>query len=84
LLTKVVYIIRGPKVPGKFNPAFAKSLGVKKGPDFGRLVSGESVITENGIIVTPDQCVLPPKPPSVFFNLTSAIYHLRYPIKAIP
>jgi ribonuclease Z len=43
--------------PGQFDPALAERLGVKPGPDFGRLQRGESV---NG--VSPDQVMGPPRP----------------------
>jgi ribonuclease Z len=44
------YAIVEPPRPGRFDPALAEKLGVKPGPDFGRLQRGETV---NG--VTPDQ-----------------------------
>lgn len=40
--------------PGRFDPATAKSLGVKEGPDFARLQRGEEVEGAKGT-VTPDQ-----------------------------
>jgi ribonuclease Z len=43
--------------PGQFDPALAAELGVKPGPDFGRLQRGESV---DG--VSPEQVMGPPRP----------------------
>ncbi len=40
--------------PGRFDPAAAKSAGVREGPDFARLQRGEEVEGANGT-VTPDQ-----------------------------
>jgi ribonuclease Z len=40
--------------PGRFDPATAKALGVKEGPDFARLQRGEEVEGSKGT-VTPDQ-----------------------------
>jgi ribonuclease Z len=42
--------------PGQFDPTLAEQLGVKPGPDFGRLQRGESV---NG--VSPEQVMGPPR-----------------------
>ena len=48
------YVIVEDARPGELDPALAQRLGVKPGPDFGRLVRGESV---NG--VSPEQVVGP-------------------------
>jgi ribonuclease Z len=50
----VGYVIVEDARPGELDPALAEQLGVKPGPDFGRLVRGESV---NG--VAPEQVVGP-------------------------
>jgi ribonuclease Z len=47
--------------PGRFDPALAERLGVKPGPDFGRLQAGESVRGSNGA-VRPDQVMGEPRP----------------------
>ncbi len=52
----VGYAIVEDARPGELDPALAERLGVKPGPDFGRLVRGESV---NG--VSPEQVVGPPR-----------------------
>lgn len=41
--------------PGRFHPDKALALGVKAGPDFGRLQRGEAVTTEQGREVTPPE-----------------------------
>jgi ribonuclease Z len=50
----VGYVIVEDPRPGELDPALAERLGVRPGPDFGRLVRGESV---NG--VSPEQVVGP-------------------------
>ncbi|KAJ3102173.1 Zinc phosphodiesterase ELAC protein 2 [Phlyctochytrium planicorne] len=62
----MAYVCRGPNVPGKMDAGAAKKLGVKVGPDFGRLARGESVTLENGTVVHSHQCVGPTKPGAVF------------------
>jgi len=58
------YLIKLPFRRGKFIPAKALALGVKPGPDFGRLSRGESV-QANGRLVAPDECMEPPEPVAV-------------------
>jgi ribonuclease Z len=41
--------------PGLFHPERALELGVKAGPDFGRLQRGESVVTADGRLVQPHE-----------------------------
>jgi ribonuclease BN (tRNA processing enzyme) len=53
------YKIEGKSVPGKFNTAAAIAKGVKPGPDFGRLLKGESITLENGTVVTSEGIVSP-------------------------
>ncbi|KAI8920004.1 beta-lactamase-like protein [Powellomyces hirtus] len=67
--TVLAYICQGPTVPGKFNPKAAQSLGIKPGPDFGRLQRGESITAPNGTVVNPDQVLGPEKPGAVFLIL---------------
>ncbi|KAF8605692.1 hypothetical protein BDV93DRAFT_45569 [Ceratobasidium sp. AG-I] len=57
--TSVVYLVVGPEIRGKFDPAAADALGVAK-RDRGKLTKGESVtVTVDGIqtTVTPDMCM---------------------------
>ena len=42
---------------GQFDVARAKALGVKPGPDFGKLTNGQSVQNANGETITPEQVV---------------------------
>ncbi|KAH9268341.1 hypothetical protein BASA84_000255 [Batrachochytrium salamandrivorans] len=53
------YICKGPDVAGKLDPVLAKSLGVVRGPDMGKLKAGETVFSADGTPITPDQCVGP-------------------------
>src|SRR4051794_27646626 len=41
--------------PGRFDEQAAAELGVRPGPDFGRLQRGEPVTSEQGTTITPDQ-----------------------------
>ncbi|KAJ3276473.1 hypothetical protein HDV01_005096 [Terramyces sp. JEL0728] len=65
----VCYICRGPMIDGKMDAKKARGLGVKNGPDMGKLVKGESVVSTFGTTVTPSQCVSPPQPGSIFMIL---------------
>jgi ribonuclease Z len=51
----VSYIVRSHAARGQFDVARAKALGIKPGPDFGKLTNGQSVANANGEMVTPDQ-----------------------------
>lgn len=51
------YIVRSQPTRGTFDVARAKALGVKPGPDFGKLTAGQSVQSQNGDWVTADQVV---------------------------
>lgn len=48
--------------PGHLDVKKAVALGLKPGPVFARLKAGESVKLENGIVITPDQVIGPPRP----------------------
>ncbi|EJD54854.1 hypothetical protein AURDEDRAFT_51696 [Auricularia subglabra TFB-10046 SS5] len=61
----VSYICVGPSFRGKFDAARANELGVM-GRDRSRLTRGESVVTANGTVVTPDMCIAPSLPPATF------------------
>lgn len=65
----VVYILKCPQPPGKFNAIAAKNLNVAEGPEFARLIAGESVIAKDGSIVLPSQCVFEAKPASLIIVL---------------
>jgi len=47
---------------GRFHPERARDLGVPEGPAFGRLKAGESVTTDDGTTVQPEQVLGPPRP----------------------
>ncbi|KAK7413816.1 hypothetical protein QQX98_007310 [Neonectria punicea] len=59
------YIIKCHERRGKFNPAAAKSLGVKP-PDFKLLTAGCSVQGKDGVTVTPEMVMGAPKPGTGF------------------
>ncbi|MBZ0273610.1 ribonuclease Z [bacterium] len=54
-------VIERPRA-GRFDVEAAVSLGVKPGPDFGRLQGGESLTLTDGRVVTPDDVLGPPRP----------------------
>lgn len=47
---------------GRFNRQKAEELGVKPGPKFGKLTEGESVKTEQGTVVQPEEVLGDPRP----------------------
>jgi len=49
------YMLEEHDRPGKFNEGRAVQLGIPKGPLWGKLQRGESIVLENGVTVTPDQ-----------------------------
>jgi len=48
--------------PGKFNPSKAKTLSIPSGPLWGMLQQGHTVKLANGMNVSPDQVLGPPRP----------------------
>ncbi|KAF2625023.1 hypothetical protein BU25DRAFT_493305 [Macroventuria anomochaeta] len=58
----ISYIVRTYPARGSFDVKRAKELGVKQGPDFGKLSNGQSVQNVNGETVTPDQVLGPDRP----------------------
>ncbi|KAL2316280.1 Ribonuclease Z [Schizosaccharomyces pombe] len=63
----ISYIVQSHPTPGKFDAAKAKSLGITKGLDCGRLARGEPVTLENGKTVYPKEVIGPSIPGSSFF-----------------
>ncbi|EPX74441.1 3'-tRNA processing endonuclease Trz2 [Schizosaccharomyces octosporus yFS286] len=63
----ISYIVQSHPSPGKFDAKKAKSLGITKGVDCGKLAKGESVTLDNGSTVYPDDVIGPPIPGSTFF-----------------
>ncbi|MEM0441038.1 MAG: ribonuclease Z [Candidatus Caldarchaeum sp.] len=55
------YVLKEDERPGKMRQEFLDSLGVPRGPLWGRLQRGES-ITFGGRVITPDEAMEPPKP----------------------
>ncbi|KAJ2726529.1 hypothetical protein GGI07_000471 [Coemansia sp. Benny D115] len=60
------YIAQGPEIPGKFDLDAAMALGLKPGPQYGKLIRGESVTTPDGTVIHPSQCVGPTRQSGVF------------------
>lgn len=58
----VSYIVRSHSARGSFDVKRAKELGVKPGPDFGKLSAGQSVQNAKGETITSDQVLGPDKP----------------------
>jgi ribonuclease Z len=48
--------------PGKFNPSKAKTLGIPPGPLWGMLQQGQTVKLENGVAISPNEVLGPPRP----------------------
>jgi ribonuclease Z len=51
----ISYIVRTHPSRGQFDVARARALGVKPGPEFGKLTNGQSVQNAKGEVITPDQ-----------------------------
>lgn len=49
------YVLQEKERPGRFDLQKARALGVKEGPDFGRLQRGEAVTTPDGRTVQPSE-----------------------------
>ena len=56
------FSLREDERPGRFDMDAAERLGVMAGPDYGRLQRGETVTTEVGDSVMPQQVLGPPRP----------------------
>ena len=56
------YICELPDIPGKFLPQKAASLGVPRGPLYGKLVKGEEVTGASGKLVRPEDVMEPSTP----------------------
>ncbi|QDZ24929.1 metallohydrolase/oxidoreductase [Chloropicon primus] len=73
-----VYMIDLCDIPGKFLPHKAMELGVPKGPAFGKLCRGESVMNTFGKYVAPGEVMEPsiPGPTAIILDLPT-VDHLR-------
>jgi len=56
------FSLREDERPGRFDIAAAEKLGVTPGPDYGRLQRGESITTDAGAAVGPEQVLGAPRP----------------------
>lgn len=72
----ISYHIQGQAQPGKFDPIQARRLGVRPGPDFGRLQKGQAIHTAEGVVVSPSQVMGPPRttPPVLILDCPSVEY----------
>ncbi|RAL16921.1 ribonuclease Z [Aspergillus homomorphus CBS 101889] len=57
----ISYIVRNHDIRGKFDIQKARALKVPKGPSYSKLTSGESVLNEDGEVITPDMVLGAPK-----------------------
>lgn len=60
------YIVRSQPTRGTFDPKRAKELGLKPGPQFGKLSKGHNVENDKGETITPDMVIGPDKPGNGF------------------
>jgi ribonuclease Z len=56
------YVIQEAEQPGKLNAALLKSKGIPPGPLYAKIKSGESIYTEDGSQITPEDVLGPPCP----------------------
>lgn len=74
----VTYICRLHDLRGKFMPDRAAQLGVKKGPLFGKLQKGQSVVMDDGTVVTSADVMTPnTSGPVVLMIACPTINHIR-------
>ncbi len=60
--------------PGVFSVEKAMALKVAKGPDWGKLQKGETVQNSEGVVITPDQVLGPPRSGRKFCYITDTMY----------
>jgi ribonuclease Z len=70
----VGYIFKEKSRPGEFHPEKALELGIKKGPDFGKLQKGLTVKNAAGIDVEPKQVMGEPRRGRTFSYITDTMY----------
>ena len=58
--TSIVYVCKMTDIPGKFDNAKAKALGLKPGPLYAKLVRGEPVSGPDGSVIHPSDVIGPP------------------------
>ncbi len=72
------YVCQLPDIPGKFLPQKAASLGVPRGPLYGKLQKGESVEATNGQMVHPKDVMEPSTPgPTVMVVDCPSVGHVE-------
>jgi ribonuclease Z len=72
------YVCQLPDIPGKFLPQKAASLGVPRGPLYGKLQKGESVEAANGKTVHPSDVMEPSTPgPTVMIIDCPTVDHIE-------
>ena len=72
------YVCQLPDIPGKFLPQKAASLGVPRGPLYGKLQKGESVEAANGKTVHPADVMEPSTPgPTVMIIDCPTVDHIQ-------
>ena len=72
--TCVGYTLEELDRPGEFNPEEAKKLKIPKGPLWGKLQRGESVVNEDGIEIKPEQVVGKNRSGRKFSFVTDTMY----------
>ena len=70
----VGYTLEEEDRPGEFNPEEAMKLNVERGPLWGKLQHGESVINSNGVEVRPEQVVGKNRKGRKFSFVTDTLY----------
>ena len=72
--TCVGYTLEELDRPGEFNPDKALSLGVQRGPLWGKLQKGESVVSESGAVVNPSDVMGEKRSGRKFSFVTDTMY----------
>ncbi len=72
--TCVGYTLEELDRPGEFNPDKALSLGVQRGPLWGKLQKGESVVSESGAVVPPSDVMGEKRSGRKFSFVTDTMY----------
>ncbi len=72
--TCVGYTLEELDRPGEFNPETAEKLNIPKGPLWGKLQKGQSVINSDGIEIMPEQVVGQPRCGRKFSFVTDTLY----------
>lgn len=68
------YVFKEKERPGEFHPEKALELGIKMGPDFGKLQKGNTIKNSNGEIITPDMVMGESRRGRIFSYVTDTLY----------